>query len=64
MNNLFLITTLLCLGVLVGGCSIQSSQINIRYPDNIYQKPFLQHPYESAPLSRHDQRWNPQLAGW
>ena len=63
MNNLFLVMKILCVGILMGGCSIESSRTNIHYPTNTYQKPFP-HRHESAPLSRHDQRWNPQLADW
>lgn len=63
MKLLFLIVAVISLGVILTGCSVQEYQGVARYPDNNYQRPFS-HNYESAPLSRHDQRWNPELATW
>lgn len=63
MKQLFLIVKVIGLGTILTGCSVQGYQDVTRYPDNTYQRPFPHH-YESAPLSRHDQRWNPELANW
>lgn len=52
------------LAIILTGCAVDRDRHEIIYPNNPYQQPFPKHKYPGAPLSRHDQRWNPQLANW